>query len=162
MMMANQLKQIAKDYGIFIFSATQVNAAGMEDDGNFKNEMCIRGSKACADKCDVGYVMSKVSEKSWNAILPQVRGAIRDGIIPQQLAQDPNFRPTHVIDIYKMRRGRYKNIRIWIYLHLGTGYRRDLFMTTADNQPIDVQIDIFNSSSEKPILNWNNILQEGA
>lgn len=44
MMMANQLKQIAKDYNIFIFSSTQVNVAAMNDDGEFKNETCIRGS----------------------------------------------------------------------------------------------------------------------
>lgn len=44
MMMANQLKQVAKDYNIFIFSATQVNASAMMDDGEFKNETCIRGS----------------------------------------------------------------------------------------------------------------------
>ena len=49
MMMANQLKQIARDYNVFIFSATQVNSNGMEDNGEFKNEMCIRGSKAIAD-----------------------------------------------------------------------------------------------------------------
>ena len=161
MLMANQLKQIAKDYGVFIFSATQVNAAGMEDDGNFKNEMCIRGAKSVADKCDMGCVMTKITEKTWNSILPLVRGAIQDGIIPRELAQDPNFKPTHVIDLYKMRRGRFKNVRIWIYLHLGTGYRRDLFMTTADNQPIDIQIDCF-TPGEEPMLNWNNILEEGA
>ena len=50
MMMANQLKQVAKDYNVFIFSATQVNAAAMSDDGEFKNEMCIRGSWSCALK----------------------------------------------------------------------------------------------------------------
>ena len=44
MMMANQLKQLAKDYNIFIFSATQVNANAMMDDAEFKNETCIRGS----------------------------------------------------------------------------------------------------------------------
>ena len=44
MMLANQLKQLAKDYNVFIFSATQVNAAAMMDDGEFKNETCIRGS----------------------------------------------------------------------------------------------------------------------
>lgn len=44
MMMANQLKQLAKDYGIFIFSATQVNVGAMVDDGEFKNETNIRGS----------------------------------------------------------------------------------------------------------------------
>lgn len=49
MLMTNQLKQIARDYHVFIFSATQVNANAMEDNGEFKNEMCIRGSKAIAD-----------------------------------------------------------------------------------------------------------------
>mgnify|MGYP002853119300 CR=1 FL=1 len=45
MMLANQLKQLAKDYNIFIFSATQVNAAAMGDEEmGFKNETCIRGS----------------------------------------------------------------------------------------------------------------------
>ena len=45
MMFANQLKQLAKDYNIFIFSATQVNATGMgTDDIDFKNEMSIRGT----------------------------------------------------------------------------------------------------------------------
>lgn len=44
MMMANQLKQLAKDYNLFIFSATQVNMNAMMDDGEFKNETTIRGS----------------------------------------------------------------------------------------------------------------------
>lgn len=45
MMLSNQLKQLAKDYDIFVFSATQVNASGMGfEDGEFKNETCIRGT----------------------------------------------------------------------------------------------------------------------
>ena len=44
MMMSNQLKQIAKDNNVFIFSATQVNSTGMADDGEFKNMTSIRGS----------------------------------------------------------------------------------------------------------------------
>ena len=68
------------------------------------------------------------------------------------------MKPTHVLDIYKMRRGRYKMIRIWIHLHLGTGYRRDLFITNAINTPIDDPIDIFSSSSERII----SISKEGA
>lgn len=48
MMLSNQLKQLAKDYNIFIFSSTQVNANAMLEDG-FKNESCIRGSRAIVD-----------------------------------------------------------------------------------------------------------------
>ena len=45
MLMANQLKQLAKDYNLFIFSATQVNALAMgNDELEFKDEKSIRGS----------------------------------------------------------------------------------------------------------------------
>ena len=149
MLMANQLKQLAKDYGIFIFSATQVNALAMGDDEmGFKDEKSIRGSKAVADKCDVGYVMTKVSEKGWNNLAVNLKAAIRAKNLPASILDNP---PTHVLDIYKMRRGIYKMIRIWIRLHLGTGERKDLFITDANNQPLTEPIDLFSSEVERPI-----------
>ena len=151
MMMANQLKQIAKDYNIFIFSATQVNALGMENEEmEFKDEKSIRGSKAIADKCDMGCVMTRISDKGWLQLKAGLKASVRDGTIPPESIED-STRPTHVIDIYKMRRGRYKMIRIWINLHLGTGYRKDLFITNALNQPIPEPIDLFSSASERII-----------
>ena len=155
MMMANQLKQLAKDYNIFIFSATQVNMTAMGDDGEFKNEMSIRSSKAVADKCDIGFVISKITQKNLNSYMTEWRKAARMGILDPKYIEDSNFQPTHVIDIYKSRRGRYKNIRIWINLHLGTGARKDLFMTTAENEPIQEPIDLFSSAKEEPIL-WKD------
>ena len=152
MMMSNQLKQVAKDYKVFIFSATQVNSTGMEDDGSFKNEMCIRGAKSIADKADAAYVMTRVSDKLWNSVMPVLRQAAREGALDADIIE--KYRPTHVLDIYKMRRGRYKNVRIWTYLHLGTGERRDLFMTTAENQPIRESIDLFMSASTEVITDW--------
>jgi replicative DNA helicase len=162
MLMANQLKQVAKDYNVFIFSATQVNAAAMSDDGEFKNEACIRGSKAVADKADMGYVMTRVSDKTWNSLVPTLRTAAREGLIDPAIIEDINMRPTHILDIYKMRRGRYKNVRIWSHIHLGTGYRKDLFITTADNQPISNFVDIFSSALEKPIHFWRDEVKEHA
>ena len=53
----------------------------------------------------------------------------------------------------------YKNVRIWTRLDLGTGYRKDLFMTTADNQPIGEVIDLFNSSSEVEI-SWKEQIDD--
>ena len=151
MLLANQLKQLAKDYGIFIFSATQVNGSAMMDDGEFKNETCIRGAKAIADKADSAFVMSRVNEKIWNSMMPNFRTAARDGRLDARYLENENMRPTHILDIYKMRRGRYKNVRIWTRLDLGNGRREDLFMTTADNQPIGEIVDIFSSSKELPI-----------
>lgn len=150
MMMANQLKQLAKDYNLFIFSATQVNSLAMGDEEmGFKDEKSIRGSKAVADKADVGYVMTRVSEKGWNSMLPIFNIAVREKIIDGSILTDR--KPTHILDIYKMRRGRYKMIRIWIKLHLGTGEREDLFVTTAENQPFTEPINLFSGYVETPI-----------
>lgn len=149
MMMANQLKQLAKDYNLFIFSATQVNATGMNmDDLPFMDEKTIRGAKSIADKADVGYGMQRVSDKAWNAMLPGFNAAVREGILSPDIFDN---RPTHVLDIYKMRRGRYKMVRIWMRLHLGTGERKDLFITTSENQPINEPIDLFSSNGERVI-----------
>lgn len=160
MMMANQLKQVAKNYNVFIFSATQVNATAMMDDGEFKNETCIRGAKAIADKADMGYVMTRVSDKTWRTLLPTFRQAVRDGKMDEELIKEEN-KPTHIIDIYKMRRGMYKNVRIWTSLHLGTGYRKDLFMTNADNCPIgnDNLLKIICTSQEIPVIGWEGELK---
>ena len=149
MMMANQLKQLAKDYNLFIFSATQVNSLAMGDEEmNFKDEKSIRGAKAIADKADMGYVMTRVSEKGWNSIVPTLKVAAREGTIDASLLDN---RPTHVLDIYKMRRGRYKMIRIWCRIHLGTGERKDLFITNADNQPIQEPLNLFSGIEERVI-----------
>ena len=160
MMMANQLKQLAKDYNIFISSATQVNMGAMSDDGEFKNETNIRSSKAVADKADVGCVMTKIGEKTWNSLVSTLRPAVRDGRINARYLEE-EYRPTHIIDIYKMRRGRYKNVRIWTHLDLGNGYRNDLFMTTADNSPISNPPDLFMSAKEEVIRNWKERLLNG-
>lgn len=96
----------------------------------------------------MGYVMTRVSEKGWNSVVPTLKVAIREGTIEPSVL---DRRPTHVLDIYKMRRGRYKMVRIWSYIHLGTGEREDLFITNAENQPIHEPIDLFSSASEEPI-----------
>ena len=89
-----------------------------------------------------------MSEKGWNTLVPNLKVAVRAGTIPQNILENP---PTHVLDIYKMRRGRYKMIRIWTRLHLGTGEREDLFITTANNQPLSEPIDLFSSATERLI-----------
>lgn len=154
MMMANQLKQLAKDYNLFIFSATQVNSEGMSGDNTgFKNETCIRGSKAVADKVDVGYVMTKVSEKE----LQELRQKLINYRDPEtgDPYEIPNIKPNMVLDIYKNRRGQYKMVRIWIALNLGTGERQDLYMTYADNTPISRKNCKIGVSTEIVATEWN-------
>ena len=153
MMLSNQLKQLAKDYNIFISSSTQVNANAMLEEG-FKNESCIRGSRAIVDKADMGCIISRVDEKDFNSILPRLKIAARDGKIEQS---DLELQPSHVIDIYKMRRGQYKNVRVWCKINLGNGRRKDLYMTRMDNEPMgqDEVIDLFSSAKEE-IYDWRS------
>lgn len=58
-----------------------------------------------------------------------------------------------------MRRGRFKNIRIWTKLDLGNGYREDLFMTSADNQPIEFQPIRFQVMDELAIKDWKENIE---
>ena len=51
----------------------------------------------------------------------------------QQGTREPN----QIIDIYKNRRGKWRNIRIWRYTDLGTCRSEDCFITDTGNNPID-------------------------
>ena len=112
-------------------------------------------AKSIADKADVGVVITRISQKTWNSLLPTLRQHARNGIINPAFVDNPLFFPTHILDIYKMRRGMFKNVRIWSHIDLGNGRRNDLFMTTAENEPVEFQsIDIFDSARENVIEDW--------
>ena len=61
MMLANTLKEVAADYDVFIFSGTQVNRDW--EKRQFRNENNIAGSKAIADKADIGVIATKLTEE---------------------------------------------------------------------------------------------------
>lgn len=44
--------------------------------------------------------------------------------------------PNYVIDIYKARRSKYKNVKIWSFVDLGTCRVEDLFITDGYYNPI--------------------------
>ena len=45
--------------------------------------------------------------------------------------------PNQVTDVYKVRRGRWVDVRIWSYMDLGTCRKEDLFITDANFNPIE-------------------------
>ena len=146
-LLSNQLKQLAKDYNIFVFSSTQVNAKAKEEE-EFKDESCIRGARSVADKIDAGAVITRVSEKDLNRLMADAR---KDG---QAISLQKKI-PTHMFDIYKMRRGKYKNIRIWSSIDLGTGEREDLFITTIDGDLVKMN-ECFQMGQEV-VLDWKDM-----
>lgn len=122
MMLSTTLKDLAAELDVFIMSATQVNGE-LEDKKGIKNQTCLRGAKSIADKVDVGCITMKVTQDELTTldILIKKRG----------------IKPNQVTDIYKVRRGRYNDVRIWSYMDLGTCRKQDLFITDANFKEID-------------------------
>lgn len=118
MMLANTLKEIASDYGVFMYSGTQVNREW--EKRHFNNENTLAGSKAIADKIDFGIVATKTDEEDKEKIRELLRA---DGI-----NEDPNV----VMDIYKNRRGRIVNAKLYRVFDYGTCRARDLIVTDTN------------------------------
>lgn len=157
-LMANQLKQIAKDYNVFIMSSTQVNGEGMANEG-FKDERCLRGAKSLADKCDFACVVSRVTDKDLQSVSPMLKQAGLAATANSTLMEIP----THVIDIYKNRRGGLRGVRVWTRLNLGTGERKDLCITRDNNTPYPIEEfseGILRSYKMVPYTKWKEALNE--
>jgi replicative DNA helicase len=115
------LKDLAVELDVFMRSATQVNGDLQEIKG-IRDQRCIRGAKAIADKIDCGMVTAKVN--------PQ------ELVTLDKLIRDTGMCPNQVSDIYKLRRGRYNDVRIWSEMDLGTCRIKDLFVTDVNFKPI--------------------------
>ena len=124
MLFVDKLKQLANEYNLHIETATQLNASSYED-REVKNEAMIRGSKAAADKVDVAFITSTIVKEQEKSIARM--------LATQQGTREPN----QIIDVYKNRRGKWRNVRIWRYADLGTCRSEDCFITDTGNNPID-------------------------
>ena len=114
LLLATTLKELANELDIHISTATQLN--GEYEEKEVKNENLIRGSKAIADKADVGAVTLRVN---------QAEDQLGRAIAVKTGTLVPNF----ITDIYKNRRGKWTGIRIWRYIDLGTCRTVDCFVT---------------------------------
>jgi hypothetical protein len=115
-MLSNTLKEIAAQYQVFIQSATQLNDRWEQT--MVRNVNHIRGSKAIADKADVGMITVKLAE------VPE------EMAIVEQLCRHAGIEiPNVVTDIYKNRRGELTNVKLFRYFDYGTCRSRDLFLT---------------------------------
>ena len=122
-MLSTALKDLAVEMRLFVMSSTQTNAKSEDDQKGIKNESVIRGSRAIIDKCDIACVASRVSNEEQELLADLIA---RVGRVPNQ-----------VLDVYKVRRGKYTNVRIWSEVDLGTCRKRDLFITNEKLQPIE-------------------------
>ena len=145
-MMSSALKELAVELDIFVMSSTQTNAK-IEEGKGIKNEAVIRGARSIIDKCDVACIVCRVTQEEEELI-----SDIPTNIIPNQ-----------VMDVYKVRRGRYTNVKIWSYADLGTCRKEDLFVTTAELDTVDgyKRVDFVFTDEDEEDLNFLSTLNDG-
>lgn len=121
-MLSTALKDLASELNIFMMSSTQLSG-DFENKRGIRNQMFLRGAKAVADKCDVGVITT------W---MGQEETQIMQGLVSKLNCEMPNY----VTDVYKARRSKYKNIKIWSHVDLGTCRVEDVCITDGYYNPI--------------------------
>ena len=122
-MLSIRLKDICNKYGIFIMSATQLNADYQTSETPDQN--LLRGAKSIADKIDVGMVL-----------LPATQDDVEN--LSQILTNNAFDKPSLKLSVYKNRRGRYKGIYLWCKADLGTCRVKPMFATTYNYEIIQI------------------------
>ena len=117
-------------YKVFIQSATQLNDSWSKKTTGLRDQNCLRGSKAIADKIDIGLIGIRIDEDEFKQV---------DAIWGELAKQNPYKyanKPNIVIDIYKNRRGELNGVKIFRYFDYGTCRCQDLFVTNSSYQGI--------------------------
>lgn len=141
------LKNLAVELNAFILTSTQISN---DDDknGGFKDFRNIQGAKQIANLVDFACIMSRPS--------------IEELKLVEGFQSRFHFNPDLVIDVFKNRRGRWTSVRIWSKNDLGTCRRYDLFVTTADNKPIEeFQIVDFTEEKTKKMIELEELYNNG-
>ena len=122
-MLATTIKDLASDLGIFAETATQLNRGDGDSKTGIKNQNNVRGAISIIDKCDVAYIFARTNPEELAAVEPFID---KYGATPNQVS-----------DLYKVRGGRFTNVRIWSYFDYGTCRRKDLFITNGNFTPVE-------------------------
>lgn len=135
LMVSTALKDLAVELNVAMFTATQVNAKS-DDNRDIKNEAALAGSRSIINKADNGAIMSRPTRDEIELLSPFI-----------QKYGEPNL----VTDIYKVRSGRWTQVRIWSRINLGTLKKEDLFLTNSRLELVE-DFDII----EYEISDWDN------
>ena len=122
-MIAVRLKDLCVENGIFIETATQLNAEYKH--AQIYDQNLLRGAKSIADKIDLGEIMLEVSQED--------REALAD-VISRNALPVPDIK----ISIYKNRRGEYKDILLWCISNRGCCKIDPIFVTNYQYELINI------------------------
>ena len=122
-MLATKLKDICNKYGVFIMSGTQLNGSWKESDTPDQN--LLRGSKAIADRIDLGMHILPVDQRDLESI---------ESILATNNFEKPNAK----ISVYKNRRGEHKGIYLFCKANLGMCKMQPIFATTWNYDIVNI------------------------
>lgn len=127
MLFSDRMKSLCNKLNIHIDTSTQAN-------GDWKNtkdpdQNLIRGSKAIADKVDIGYVVLQPTPKDLEVVQSIMAGS------GTPFYQPPNL----VYHVFKVRRGKLNHVKLFLYFDYGTLRTTDLFVTDKDYNLLDVE-----------------------
>ncbi len=123
LLLSTALKDLATELNLSVFTATQLNANG-DNSKDIRNESSIAGARAIINKADNGIIMARPTKEELDIIVPMF----------QKLGLEA---PNLVMDVYKVRSGKYTQVRVWSYMDYGTLKRKDLFLTDSRLNPIE-------------------------
>ena len=109
-----KLKDLANEFGVFILSATQLNADYVRSDTPDQN--LLRGAKSIADKIDCGMIMLDVTQEDIAALT---------NILETTGCPNPNIK----VSVYKNRRGSYNRCYLWQRADKGVCRFETMFVT---------------------------------
>ena len=122
-MISIRLKDLCNEYGVFIMTATQLNAdyiTAQQYDQNL-----LRGAKSIADKIDLGMIMLQTSQED--------KEALKD-VIHRGGFEMPEIK----VSVYKNRRGQYKDILLWCKANRATCKIIPMFATNYQYEIIEI------------------------
>lgn len=150
MMLSNSLKELAMFYNIFLMSATQLNEGWSKKAIGPRDQNCIRGSKAIADKADIGAIGVALNEEEKaqiEALWQEIKKKAKHDLDNKQNLADEDREllslicevayPNQVVDLYKNRRGELKAVKIFRYFDFSTCRSYDLFITDSSYKHVE-------------------------
>lgn len=115
MMLSNTLKEIAAEKNVFIMTASQLNGDWAKT--TIRNANTLRGAKSLADKIDCGMIGVRGVKEEVEHVIPY--------------CESKGYPvPNMVIDIYKNRRGKLCDVKIFRLFDYGTCRTKDIVVTT--------------------------------
>lgn len=132
---ATELKTIAQQLNVFIYTASQLN--GEAQHAQYKDQNLLAGAKALANKLDMGIISMAPNKAELKKIEPVLHKMVNIPI------------PNMCHWIYKVRRGRLTRIIVWSRIDLGTMTEKCLFVTTYDFELINIDFTKIEQVEEK-------------